>query len=74
MDGLTKKKMIDRTKSPLIKDAIEFNLQLKPTQKFVLDNGVEVYAIHAGAEAVLQVEMVFFAGNSCETQNGLAAQ
>ncbi len=65
--------MIDRTKSPLIKDAIEFNLQLKPTQKFVLDNGVEVYAIHAGAEAVLQVEMVFFAGNSCETQNGLAA-
>lgn len=65
--------MIDRTKSPLIKDAIEFNLKLKPYEKFVLDNKVEVYAINAGAEDVLQVELVFFAGNSCETQNGVAA-
>jgi len=65
--------MIDRTKSPLIKDAIEFNLKLKPYEKFVLDNGVEVYAINAGAEEVLQVEMIFFAGNSSETINGVAA-
>ncbi|MEP7106355.1 MAG: pitrilysin family protein [Ferruginibacter sp.] len=65
--------MIDRTKSPLIKDAIEFNLQLKQYEKFVLDNGVEVYAINAGAQDVLQIEMVFFAGNCYETQNGLAA-
>lgn len=65
--------MIDRAKTPLIKDAIEFNLQLKPYEKFVLDNGVEVYAINAGAQDVLQIELVFFAGNSYETQNGLAA-
>ncbi len=65
--------MIDRAKSPLIKDAIEFNLRLKPYEKFVLDNGVEVYAINAGAQEVLQVEMVFYAGNSYETQNGVAA-
>ena len=65
--------MTDRTKSPLIKDAIEFNLQLKPCEKFVLNNGVEVYAINAGAQEVLQIEMVFFAGNSYETKNGVAA-
>jgi len=65
--------MIDRTISPEIKDAIEFNLKLKPYEKFVLDNGVEVIAINAGAEDVLQIELVFFAGNSYETQNGLAA-
>ncbi|MCW3090342.1 MAG: peptidase [Ferruginibacter sp.] len=65
--------MIDRAKSPLIKDAIEFNLHLKPYEKFVLDNGVEVYSIHAGAQEVLQLELVFFAGNTYEKQNGLAA-
>ena len=65
--------MIDRTISPEIKDAIEFNLKLKPYEKFVLDNGVEVIAINAGAEEVLQIELVFFSGNSYETQNGLAA-
>ncbi|MBC7890305.1 MAG: insulinase family protein [Ferruginibacter sp.] len=65
--------MIDRAISPLIKDAIEFNLQLKPYEKFVLDNGVELYAINAGAQEVLQIEMVFFAGNSYETRNGIAA-
>ena len=57
--------MIDRTIAPpKIKDAIEFNLQLKlPSyEKFVLpDNGVEVYAIDAGAEDVLQmVELWYF--------------
>ena len=65
--------MIDRTISPVIKDAIEFNLTLKPYEKFVLDNGVEVYAINAGAEDVLQLEMVFYAGNNFETENGVAA-
>ncbi len=65
--------MIDRAKSPLIKDAVEFNLLLKPYEKFILDNGVEVYAINAGAQDVLQLEMVFFAGNSYETRNGVAA-
>ncbi len=41
--------MLNRTIAPPIKDAIDFNLQLKPYNKFTLDNGIEVYAIDAGA-------------------------
>ncbi|HTL09157.1 MAG TPA: pitrilysin family protein [Chitinophagaceae bacterium] len=65
--------MPDRTIAPPIKDAIDFNLQLKPYNKFTLDNGIEVYAIDAGAEEVLQIEWVFFAGNWYEEQNMVAA-
>ncbi len=65
--------MTNRTIAPPIKDAIEFNLQLKPYQKFILDNGIEVYAIDAGAEEVVQVEWVFYAGNWYEEQNLVAA-
>ena len=65
--------MLNRTIAPNIKDAIEFDLHLKPYEKFILDNGVEVYAIDAGAQDVLQLEMVFNAGNSYETNNGVAA-
>ena len=65
--------MLNRTIAPNIKDAIEFDLNLKPYEKYVLDNGVEVYAIDAGAQEVLQLEMVFYAGNSYESNNGVAA-
>ncbi len=65
--------MINRTDAPAIKDAVDFNLHLKPYEKFILDNGVEVYAIHAGAEEVLQIEWVFQAGNWNEKQNLIAA-
>jgi zinc protease len=65
--------MINRRAAPKIKDAIEFDLKLKPYNKFILDNGVEVYAIDAGAEEVIQVEWVFFAGNWYEEQNMVAA-
>lgn len=65
--------MINRTIAPPIKDAIDFNLQLKPYTKFILDNGVPVYAIDAGAEEVLQVEWVFGAGNWFEEKNMVAA-
>jgi zinc protease len=64
---------VNRAVAPDIKDAIEFDLQLKPYEKFVLDNGVDVYAVNAGAEEVLHVEWVFFAGNSYEEQNLVAA-
>ncbi|MCW3074982.1 MAG: peptidase [Flaviaesturariibacter sp.] len=64
---------LDRTKTPFIKDAVDFNLQLKPYQKYVLNNGAEVYAIDAGAEEVVQVECVFFAGNWFEQKNLVAA-
>ena len=65
--------MLNRTNPPHIKDAIEFELELKPYEKFVMDNGIEVYAIDAGAQDVLQMEMVFYAGNSFEKSNAVAA-
>lgn len=65
--------MLNRTIAPPIKDAVEFALQLKPYTKYVLDNGVEVYTIDAGSQEVLQLEMVFYAGNSYETANTVAA-
>jgi predicted Zn-dependent peptidase len=64
--------MIDRTSAPLIKDAIEFDLKLKPYQKMVLNNGVEVYAINAGEQELIQLEIVFYAGNSYEKNKGVA--
>jgi zinc protease len=67
------KETINRKEPPYIKDAVDFNLQLKPYEKFVLDNGVEVYSINAGAEDVLQIEWVFYAGNWFEEKNLVAA-
>ncbi len=65
--------MIDRLAAPPIKDAVEFNLRLKPCERFSLDNGVPVYTIDAGAQEVLQVELVFYAGNWFEKQRAVAA-
>ena len=64
---------MNRKSAPEIKDAIEFNLQLKPYEKFTLSNGVSVYAINAGAQDVVQIEMVFYAGNWFEQQKNVAA-
>jgi predicted Zn-dependent peptidase len=65
--------MMNRKTAPHIKDAVEFNLQLKPCQQFTLDNGVPVYAIDAGAQEVIQIELVFYAGNWFEQQKSVAA-
>jgi zinc protease len=65
--------MLDRKQPPPIVDAVQFHLQLRKCQRFSLKNGVEVYAIDAGAEEVMMVEWVFFAGNWFEEQNLIAA-
>ena len=65
--------MPDRKQAPEIVDAVNFDLRLKPAEKFTLKNGVEVYAVNAGAEEVLSLEWVFFAGNWYEEQNLVAA-
>lgn len=65
--------MLNRTIAPPIVDAVNFNLQLKPYQKFTLKNGVEVYTVNAGAEEVMALEWVFRAGNSYEDKNLVAA-
>lgn len=65
--------ILNRAQAPRIKDAVEFDLRLKPYEKFTLDNGVEVYAVDAGAEEVMQIEWVFYAGNWFEQKNLVAA-
>jgi len=65
--------MPDRKQAPEIVDAVNFDLRLKPAERFTLKNGVEVYAVNAGAEEVLSLEWVFFAGNWYEEQNLVAA-
>ena len=65
--------MLNRTIAPTIIDATDFNLKLKPYELFHLDNTVPVYAINGGAQDVLQIEMVFYAGNFFEKNNGVAA-
>jgi predicted Zn-dependent peptidase len=65
--------MPDRSHPPEIVDAVNFHLQLKPAEKIILKNGVEVYAINAGAEEVLSFEWIFFAGNWYEENNLVAA-
>lgn len=65
--------MIDRKAAPAIVDAVNFQLQLKPYNKIVLKNGIEVYAIDAGTEEVVAIEWVFSAGNSYEQLNLQAA-
>jgi zinc protease len=68
-----KKETLNRKQPPVIKDAVEFDLKLKPYEKHVLDNDAEVYVIDAGAEDVLQLEWVFYAGNWFENKNLIAA-
>lgn len=65
--------MPDRKQAPEIVDAVNFDLHLKTADKMILDNGVEVYAVNAGAEEVLSLEWVFFAGNWQEEQDLVAA-
>jgi zinc protease len=66
-------KILERKKAPAIVDAVDFKLQLKPYTKFTLKNGVDVYTIDAGAEEVMAIEWVYYAGNWYEEQNLVAA-
>lgn len=65
--------MPDRIHAPKIVDAVQFDLKLKQAERFTLDNGIQVYAVHAGAEEVISFEWVFNAGNWFEKQNTVAA-
>ncbi|MEP7163164.1 MAG: pitrilysin family protein [Ferruginibacter sp.] len=64
---------MNRKISPSIKDAIDYKLELKPYEHYSLDNGIPVYSINAGAQEVLQLEIIFYAGNFFEQQKGIAA-
>ena len=65
--------MLNRKDAPQIVDAVNFNLHLKPYKKFTLKNGVDVYTIEAGAEEVMSIEWVYYAGNWYEDKNLVAA-
>ena len=64
---------MNRKIAPVITDAVNFNLQLKPYNLFTLDNGVPVYTVDAGAQEVIQIELVLYAGNWFEKKQGIAA-
>ncbi len=64
---------INRKQSPEIVDAVNFNIHLKQADHYKLDNGIDVYSVNAGAEDVLSLEWVFFAGNWHEEKNLVAA-
>ncbi|MFN4008106.1 MAG: M16 family metallopeptidase [Chitinophagaceae bacterium] len=65
--------MLNRTQSPLIYNAVDFDLQLPPLQTHILDNGVPVHYLPLGEQDVMQVELVFYAGNWYEQKNMVAA-
>lgn len=64
--------MLDRKIAPPIKDAIEFSLKLRPYEKYILNNGVEVYAVNAGEQDVVKIDWVFDAGKIQATREGIA--
>lgn len=65
--------MPNRTIAPAIKDAIDFQISLKPCSKFFLSNGTPIYYLNDGAEEVAVIDFVFDAGNSFENKTGVAA-
>ena len=64
---------MNRKIAPQIKDAVDYTLALKPYEHYQLDNGIQVYSIDAGAQDVVQMEMVFYAGNCYDKLKGIAA-
>jgi zinc protease len=69
---MIKEQILNRTVPPAIVDATEFNLTLKPYEHFLLDNNVPVYAIDTDLQEVLQLEIVFYAGNFFEKNKSVA--
>ncbi|SHL91051.1 Predicted Zn-dependent peptidase [Chitinophaga jiangningensis] len=63
---------MNRSIPPAIKDAVEFDLKLKPYEKFTLDNGIPVYVVKSDEQETLQLELVFPAGTWYENQSMLA--
>lgn len=65
--------MINRKLAPEIKDAVDFEVVLKPYEQFTLDNGIPVYVVKSDEQDTLQLEMVFPAGSWYESENLIAS-
>ena len=63
---------MNRSNAPAIKDAVEFDVLLKPYEKFTLDNGIPVYVVKAAEQDTLQLELVFPAGTWYESESLVA--
>ncbi|HEY8919736.1 MAG TPA: pitrilysin family protein [Chitinophaga sp.] len=64
---------MNRKIAPAIKDAVEFDVTLKPYEKFTLDNGIPVYVIKSDEQDTLQLEFIFPAGSWYEQESQVAA-
>src|SRR3954465_5549926 len=65
--------MINRKIAPEIKDAVDFDIRLKPYEKFTLDNGIPVYVVKSDEQDTLQLELVFPGGSWFESENLVAS-
>lgn len=65
--------MVNRKIAPPVKDPVEFDLKLPVATRHQLANGVEVYALDLGTEDTLQLNWVFYAGNSYEKKKLVAS-
>jgi predicted Zn-dependent peptidase len=65
--------MINRKIAPEIKDAVDFDIRLKPCEKFTLDNGIPVYVVKSDEQDTLQLELVFPGGSWFESENLVAS-
>ena len=65
--------MLNRKTAPEITDAVKFQLSLPPHQKITLRNGVDVYLVNMGTVDTLMMNVIFYAGNCFESENGVAA-
>ncbi len=64
--------MLQRSQAPHIYSPVEFDYNLQPLKTSMLDNGIPLYSISDNIEPVMQLEMVFPAGQWYELQNGIA--
>ena len=64
--------MLQRSQAPHIYSPVEFDYNLQPLKTSMLDNGIPLYSISDNIEPVMQLEMVFPAGQWYESQNGIA--
>lgn len=65
--------MLNRNLAPDITNAVDLDLKLRPLITHTLKNQVPVYTVDGGAQDVVMVEWVFYAGNWYEQKNIVAA-
>ncbi|NCT94850.1 MAG: insulinase family protein [Chitinophagaceae bacterium] len=65
--------MLNRNLAPDITNAVDLDLKLRPLTTHTLKNQVPVYTVDGGAQDVVMVEWVFYAGNWYEQKNIVAA-